>query len=64
MAVSGSHIAWGITSPQIRNQEWHLNTLPNEQVIVIIVWYIGAIIGSVLLNFLHLTLSKRLIYVS
>lgn len=64
MAVSGTHISWGISSPEIRSQEWHLNTLPNEQVFVIISWYFGALLGSVLLIFMHASLNKRWIYVS
>lgn len=64
MLVSGMHIGWGICSPQLRLQEWHLNTYPQEYTMVILSWYLGAIIGSLLTLYIYTRLTKREIYVS
>lgn len=63
MYISGSHIAWGNATPAIKNQEWYVNVPPNEQLIVFISWYIGAIIGSVILFFVNEKLTRKTLYV-
>lgn len=64
MLVSGMHIGWGICCPQIRYQEWHLNTYPHEYIMVILSWFLGAIIGSIMTLYVYTRFTKREIYVS
>lgn len=64
MLVSGMHIGWGISCPQLRYQEWHLNTYPHEYTMVILSWYLGAILGSLLTLYIYTRFTKREIYVS
>lgn len=64
MLVSGIHIGWGICSPQLRDQEWHLNSYPHEYMMVIMSWFLGAIIGSIMVMYIYTRFTKRQIYVS
>lgn len=64
MLVSGIHIGWGICSPQLRHQEWHLNSYPQEYMMVIMSWFLGAIIGSIMVLYIYTRFTKRQIYVS
>lgn len=64
MLVSGVHIGWGICLPQLRLQTWHLNTYPHEYMMVILSWYLGAIIGSLVTLYIYTRFIKRDIYVS
>ena len=64
MYVSGSHMAWGIASPVIRDLPWAQNTTATTQTLLTISWFLGAIIGSVLLLFLNQKITKKLLFVS
>lgn len=64
MYVSGSHIAWGTATPVIRLQEWNRDTTPTVQTGVIISWYVGAILGSIILVIINNKVSRRNLYVS
>ena len=64
MLVSGVHIGWGIAVPQLRQQEWHLNTYPHEYTMVVLSWYLGAVLGSILTLFIYTKFAKTQIYVS
>lgn len=64
MLISGVHIGWGICYPQLRLQEWHLDTYPSVYTMVILSWYLGAILGSLLTLYVYTKFTKREIYVS
>lgn len=64
MLVSGIHIGWSIASPQLRLQEWHLNTYPGEYTMVVMSWFLGAVIGSLITLYTYTRFTKRELYVS
>lgn len=63
MYVSGTHIAWSSVVPTVIHQNWAQDVSTSEQSVVYVAWYIGAIIGSILLFILNDKLSKKKLYV-
>lgn len=63
MAVSGIHIGWGIGTPRLREQQWHTEAAQTGQLFVILSWYIGALIGCLLVLSIFRHISKKGLYV-
>lgn len=64
MLVSGIHVGWGICAPQLRNQEWHLNSYMVEIMFTVCSWYVGAIVGTLLTMYIYTRFTKKGVYVS
>ncbi|GAB0088059.1 uncharacterized protein DMENIID0001_024390 [Sergentomyia squamirostris] len=62
MLVSGLHIGWSIGSPNLKLQVWFENVPDGEIILALSSFYIGAIIGSLIVIFLLPMWEKKTIY--